>query len=370
MQVPFFDLRRQYQQTKPEIDGAVHRTLSSGRYILGEELAAFEREFAAYCGARHAVGVGSGTEALHLALRACGVRPGDAVITAPNTAVPTVCAIVSANARPVFVDIDPATFTLDPEKLRDRPGRQRPGVRAKAIIPVHLYGHSAAMGPLLEVAREHGLKVIEDAAQAHGAEYAGRKVGRLADAACFSFYPTKNLGAYGDAGMVVTDDAEVAQRVRMLRNYGEEAKYQNRVHGFNSRLDELQAAVLRVKLSRLDEWVAARRRQAGQYGELLAGAPVVLPTEAPPARHSYHLYVVRSRDRDRLRQHLRENGVGTSIHYPTPVHCQNAYRELGYSAGDFPEAERACREVLSLPLYPELTDEEVRYVGRVLHSFR
>jgi dTDP-4-amino-4,6-dideoxygalactose transaminase len=370
MQVPFLDLARQYRQLREEINRAVSRTLESGRYILGDEVAAFEREFAASCGVRHAVGVGSGTEALHLALRACGVRPGDAVITAPNTAVPTVCAIVAAGARPVFVDIDPETFTLDPEPLEAHLRAELPRSRAKAVIPVHLYGHPAAMGPIRQLAGEYGLKVIEDAAQAHGARYAGRPAGSLGDAGCFSFYPTKNLGAYGDAGMVVTDDGEVAERLRMLRNYGEEAKNRNRIRGFNSRLDELHAAILRTKLKHLAGWIAARRGHAQLYGELLEGMALTLPAEVPPAEHSYHLYVVRSSDRDGLRRHLEERGVGTSVHYPVPVHEQPAYRDLDYSTGGFPHAERASREVLSLPLYPELTEEEVRRVCSVLREFR
>jgi dTDP-4-amino-4,6-dideoxygalactose transaminase len=369
MQIPFFDLSCQYRHIQEEIDRAVARTLQSGWYILGEELAAFEREFAAYCGVRHAVGVGSGTEALHLALRACGVQAGDLVITVPHTAVPTVCAIVSASARPVFVDIDPQTFNLDPERLRACLKAQRSPFRAKAVIPVHLYGQPADMKPILEIAAEYGLKVIEDCAQAHGAEYTGRKVACLGAAGCFSFYPTKNLGAYGDAGMVVTNSDEVAEQVRMLRNYGEEAKYRNRIQGFNSRLDEIQAALLRTKLKHLDEWVAARRRHASLYGQLLARTPLTLPEEASQARHAYHLYVVRSSSRDRLQQHLKDHGVGTSVHYPMPIHYQQAYLHLGYSPGDFPEAERACREILSLPLYPELTEEGIRYVSSVIGSF-
>jgi dTDP-4-amino-4,6-dideoxygalactose transaminase len=368
--IPFFDLSQQYRCIQAEIDAAVARALASGWYILGQELAAFEREFAAYCGVRHAVGVGSGTEALHLALRACGVQPGDAVITVPNTAVPTVCAIVAANARPVFVDIDPRTYNLDPVKLRSYLTNQRPPFRIKAVIPVHLYGQPADLQPILDIAGEYGLPVIEDAAQAHGAEYNGRKAGSLGLAGCFSFYPTKNLGAYGDAGMVVTNDDAVAQGVRMLRNYGEEAKYVNRLQGFNSRLDELQAAILRVKLKHLDEWVAARRRRARLYGELLAGMPLGLPAQMASASHTYHLYVVRSARRDDLQQYLKANGIGTSIHYPLPIHFQAAYRELGYTAGDFPEAERASREILSLPFYPELTEEEIRHVAGVLRAFR
>jgi dTDP-4-amino-4,6-dideoxygalactose transaminase len=370
MEIPVFELSRQYRQLREEIDRAVSQTLEGGRYILGDEVAAFEREFARYCGARHAVGVGSGTEALQLALLACDVRPGDGVITAPNTAVPTACAIVAAGARPVFVDIDPRTFNLDPERLEAHLRAQPPATRARAIVPVHLYGHPADMGPILEVARAYGLRVIEDAAQAHGARYDGRRVGGMGDAGCFSFYPTKNLGAYGDAGMVVTDSDEVAGRVRMLRNYGEEAKYRNRTWGTNSRLDELQAAILRVKLAHLEGWVDARRAHARLYGELLGQADLVLPVEVPPARHGYHLYVVRSPDRDGLRRHLEENGIGTGIHYPMPIHFQQAYRDLGYSEGDFPQAERACREILSLPLFPELSEQEVRRVVSVLREFR
>jgi dTDP-4-amino-4,6-dideoxygalactose transaminase len=370
MEVPFLDLARQYRRIRGEVGAAVTKTLEGGRYVLGEEVAAFEREFAAYCGARHAIGVGSGTDALHLALRACGVRPGDRVITAPNIAVPTVCAIVAAGALPVFVDVDPRTLTLDPEKLRALLAAQPAALRARAVIPVHLYGHPADLDAIMKIGAEYDVKVIEDAAQAHGAEYAGRRIGPLADASCWSFYPTKNLGAYGDAGMVVTDDAQVAERVRMLRNYGEEAKYLNRVQGVNSRLDEIQAAVLRVKLRHLDAWVAARRRLASLYDRLLAAAPVVLPVEVGPARHGYHLYVIRSTRRDALQRHLRERGVGTSIHYPAPAHCQPAYRHLEYAEGDFPCAEWACRQVLSLPLYPELTEEELRHVAATIIAFR
>lgn len=368
--VPFLDLSRQYRRIGREIDRAVLETLDRGNYVLGPEVDAFEREFAAYCGARHAIGVGSGTDAIHLALRACGVGPGDGVITVPNTAVPTVCAIVSAGARPLFVDIDAHTLTLDPDALRACIKAQPSTSRVRAIVPVHLYGHPAAMDPVREVAAEFGLKVIEDAAQAHGARYGDRMAGCLGDAGCFSFYPTKNLGACGDAGMVVTDDDSVAENVRMLRNYGEEAKYRNRIQGINSRLDELQAAILRVKLNHLDGWIDARRDHARLYGELLEGTGLVLPPEDLPIRHCYHLYVVRSPDRDRVRHELAERGIGTSIHYPMPIHFQDAYRDLGYVAGDFPEAERASLEILSLPLYPELTEDEVRYVGSVLTRSR
>ena len=370
MLIPFLDLSAQYRRIEGQIEQTVLKTLASGSYILGEELAAFEREFATYCGARHAIGVGSGTEAIHLALSAVGVGPGDAVITAANTAVPTVCAIVAAGARPVFVDVEPRTLTLDPERLEDCLRTQPASSRIKAIVPVHLYGHPADMAAVRGIAADYGLKVVEDAAQAHGAEFDGQKVGSLGDAGCFSFYPTKNLGGYGDGGMVVTDDTEIAEGVRMLRNYGEEAKFQNRVWGTNSRLDELQAAVLRVKLGHLDAWNAERRDRARLYGELLEGTDLVLPAEVLPARHCFHLYVVRSPDRDKLRLELAEFGVGTAIHYPMPVHFQEAYRGLGYVAGDFPEAERAASEILSLPLYPELPEEHVRVVCSTLTSSR
>ncbi len=370
MDIPFLDLSRQYRRIRGEVCNAIGDVLARGQYILGDELATFEREFAAYCEARHAVGVGSGTDAIHLALRACGVRRGDHVITAPNTATPTVCGIVQAGALPVFVDIDPMTFTLDPAKLRAYLARQSAPFRTRAIVPVHLYGHPAHIREIRSIAGEYDLKVIEDAAQAHGATYQGRRIGGMADASCWSFYPTKNLGAYGDAGMVVTDDPQVAKRLRMLRNYGEEAKYDNRVEGVNSRLDEIQAAILRVKLRHLDEWVTARRSLAAQYDTLLAGAPVTRPTEMEPARHSYHLYVIRSDHRNALHRHLHEQGIGTAIHYPTPVHRQPAYCHLGYADGDLPCAESACRQVLSLPLYPDLTQDEVWQVVVAVKRFR
>lgn len=370
MDVPFLDLARQYRKIGGEVGAAVAGTLASGFYVLGSRVEAFEREFASYCGAQHAVGVGSGTDALHLALRACGVRPGDRVITAPNTAVPTICAIAQAGALPVFVDIEPCTLNLDPEKLAAYLAAQPAPFRVRAIVPVHLYGHPAAMREILAIAAAYDVRVIEDAAQAHGAEYDGRRIGGMADASCWSFYPTKNLGAYGDAGMVVTNDPQIAERVRMLRNYGEEAKYENRVEGVNSRLDEIQAAALRVKLRHLDEWVAARRRLAARYDALLAEAPVLRPVEMKPARHCYHLYVIRSPRRDALRQHLQKRGVATSVHYPTPVHRQAAYRHLEYAEGDLPCAEWACRQVLSLPLYPELTEDELEHVATAVKEFR
>ena len=361
MNTPFLELATQFRALEPEIEQAVARVLASGWYILGRELAAFETQFAAYLHAGHAVGVGSGTDAIHLALRACGVQPGDDVITVPHTAAPTVCAIIQAQARPVFVDIDADTYTMVPERLEAYLAGRSPG-KAKAIVPVHLYGNPADMDALGAIARAHGLCVVEDAAQAHGAAYHGRHVGRLGDAGCFSFYPTKNLGAYGDAGMVVTDDAGIADRLRMLRNYGERAKFCNVSYGVNSRLDELQAAVLAAKLPHLDEWNAIRRSHARLYADRLADTPLVLPQERPDTRHAFHLYVVRTPERDALEAHLKDRGVATAVHYPTPLHLQEAYRALGYAAGDFPVAEKVTQEILSLPLYPEMTEDAIEHV--------
>jgi dTDP-4-amino-4,6-dideoxygalactose transaminase len=368
VRVDFLDLARQYRSVCAEVDAAVARVLARGWYVLGEECAAFEREFAAYLGVAHAAGVNSGTDALALALRACGVAPGDVVLTAANTAVPTVCAIVAAGAVPRLVDVDPKTLCLDPGALREALRRRGSGPPARAVVPVHLYGHPAPMGPILELARRYELKVVEDASQAHGTLYEGRPVGTFGHAGCFSLYPTKNLGACGDAGVVVTNDPELARRVARLRNYGEEAKYCNPERGVNSRLDELQAAILRAKLPHLDRWITARRTLARYYHEALAAAGLVLPVEAAGARHSYHLYVVRSADRDRLRARLQDRGVATAVHYPRPVHLQVAYCDLGHEPGDFPVAERAAREVVSLPLYPELTDAEARFVAAAVRE--
>jgi len=307
--IPVFDLKNQYQTIKDEINEAVARVLESGWFILGQEVKAFEEEFATYCGLAHGIGVGSGTEALHLALLACGVEPGDEIITVPHTAVATVAAIELTGARPVFVDIDHASYTMAPDQLESRIT-----ARTRAIVPVHLYGQAADLDPILEIAQRHGLTVVEDCAQAHGAEYKARRVGSFGQVACFSFYPTKNLGAYGDAGMVVTDDATLAQRVRRLRQYGWEKRYVSSVRGLNSRLDELQAAILRVKLRHLDEWNEARRARARLYTGLLADSGVVTPIEMDYARHVYHLYVVRCPYRDALKDYLAERWVGTAIH--------------------------------------------------------
>ncbi|HSK62752.1 MAG TPA: DegT/DnrJ/EryC1/StrS family aminotransferase [Pyrinomonadaceae bacterium] len=331
--------------------------LESGRYILGDEVLAFEREFASYIGVRHAVGVGSGTEALHLALAACGVGEGDEVITVAHTAVATVAAIELCGAIPVFVDIEPDYFTLDSNQLENVITS-----RTKAIIPIHLYGQPADLEAILSVAQQYGLKVIEDCAQAHGATYREKRVGSWGDIACFSFYPTKNLGAIGDGGAVVTNDAALAEKVRQLREYGWSERNVSSIRGWNSRLDELQAAILRVKLQFLDTDNNQRRRIAALYDELLAESDLHLPRRRQDATHVFHLYVVRSNDRDDLLARLRANHVGAMVHYPAPVHLQPAYAGRITGAGDLPNTERVAKEILSLPIYPELTDAAVRKV--------
>jgi len=373
--IPFVNLSQQYLEIQEDIDRAVHRVLSRGWFVLGEELESFEAEFARYCGTTFGIGVGSGTEALHLALLACGIEPGDEVITVPNTAVPTVSAVVFANARPVFVDVDPKTYTIDADKLEDYLKKRftrrgsRDGHKPKAVIPVHLYGHPADMDRIIALSRTYELKVIEDACQAHGAEYKGKKVGTMGKAGCFSFYPTKNLGAYGDGGMVLTDDEELAAKLRMLRNYGEEKKYVNVIKGYNSRLDELQAAILRTKLSHLDNWNRLRRDHAHTYDDRLKDSPVITPTEKDDAKHVFHLYVIRAPDREKLQERLKDKGVVTSIHYPLPVHFQQAFRYLGYTNDDFPVSERLAGEVLSLPLYPELRENQIESICQVIQDF-
>jgi len=362
--IPFSDLRQQYLSIKDEIDASIQRVLTSGWFILGSEVQAFEEEFAAYLGAGHAAGVGSGTEALHLALLACGVGPGDEVITVSHTAVATVAAIELTGARPVFADIDPRSYTMDPTQLEGKIG---PATRA--ILPVHLYGQMADMDPILSIAREHGVKVVEDAAQAHGAEYRGQKAGSMGDVGCFSFYPTKNLGAFGDGGLVATSDAALAERLKLLRQYGWAERYVSSIKGTNSRLDELQAAMLRVKLHKLEEWNGDRRKHATLYDSLLHDAAVVTPVEMEYGKHCYHIYAIRTQYRDQLREFLRERGVGALIHYPVPVHLQEAYKDLGYGEGTLPVTEQAAAEVLTLPVAPEVTEEQIRQVCDLVHQF-
>ena len=365
MTVPFLDLKPQYATIEPEVRAAIDGVFRRGSFILGPEVAAFEQEFAAYLGVRHAIGVASGTDALHLALRACGIGPGDEVITVTNTAVATVAAIELAGARPVFVDIDPSTFNLNPRLVEAAITPQ-----TKALLPVHLYGQPADLGPLLDIARRRGLRIIEDACQAHGATYHGNKVGTIGDIGCFSFYPTKNLGGYGDGGMVTTNDDALAERLKLLRTYGWAERDRSVLRGMNSRLDEVQAAVLRVKLRHLDGWNQQRRDMAAHYTELLGGVRgITAPAEAPNGCHVYHLYVARAQEREHLRQYLTEQDIGTLVHYPIPIHRQQAYLDLGYAAGSLPRAERAAQEILSLPLYPLMDMNQVDLVCRAIRQF-
>jgi len=363
IKVPYLDLKAQYASIKTEIDAAIARVLDSCQFVLGSEVAGFEQEFSTYSGTSACIAVNSGTSALHLALIAAGVGPGDEVITVPFTFVASVAAVLYAGARPVLVDIDPRSFTLDPAAIE---AAITP--RTKAILPVHLYGQPADMDPIMEVARRHGLIVIEDAAQAHGAKYKGRPVGSIGDMACFSFYPGKNLGAYGEGGAVTTGNAAFAHTIRMLRDWGQDRKYHHVLRGFNYRMEGFQGAILRVKLRHLEHWTEARRALVHQYDELLADCEVETPTEMPWARHVYHVYTLRSEDRDALQAALTTEGIQTGVHYSVPVHLQPAYADLGYGAGAFPQAEAAAKQVLSLPLYPELSTESVTEVARMVRK--
>ncbi|MBS1788533.1 MAG: DegT/DnrJ/EryC1/StrS family aminotransferase [Acidobacteria bacterium] len=358
--VPQSDPKASYLAHQREIDDAIRQTLDSGWYILGRQVAAFEQEFAAFIGVKHCVGVANGTDALVLALRACGVGAGDAVITVSHTAVATVAAIELAGAAPLMVDIDPATFTISSQAVEDAIKTYRGSAKLKAVIAVHLYGHPAEMAAIIELARRYELRVIEDCAQAHGAKIGDQRVGSIGDIAAFSFYPTKNLGALGDGGAVVTNDDELAERLRLLREYGWRERYVSEIAGMNSRLDELQAAVLRVKLRSLDAENERRRQIARRYNEMLAMALLRLPQSCTGVSHVYHQYVVRSDERDALKERLRAKGVGTLIHYPVPVHQQPAYRNRMRLS--LPETEQAAREVLSLPMFPQLTEEQVAQV--------
>ncbi|UCG51797.1 MAG: DegT/DnrJ/EryC1/StrS family aminotransferase [Candidatus Latescibacterota bacterium] len=352
----------QYHAIQAEIRAAVDKVLQSGWYIMGEEVAAFEGEFAGYCGVTHVVGCASGTEAIALALMALGVGPGDEVVTVANTAVPTVSAISMTGATPVFVDID-ENFLMDVSRIESVVTE-----RTKVVMPVHLYGQMAEMDSILAIAEKHGLRVIEDAAQAHGAEYQGKRAGSWGTLGCFSFYPTKNLGCYGDGGAVTTDDKDLYERLLMLRNYGQEKRYYHTIKGINSRLDEIQAAVLRVKLTHLDEWNQKRRQVASWY-ERAIGDACMCPTQKRDAHHVFHLYVIRTTDRDGLRTYLRDAGITTLMHYPVPVHLQEAYRDLGCRVGDLPVTEATAGEILSLPMHPAVTEEGAEYVGTKIREY-
>jgi dTDP-4-amino-4,6-dideoxygalactose transaminase len=362
--IPFVDLKTQYKNIKGEIDEAVMSVLDTGQFVLGSEVAAFENEFAAYNKVKHAIGVNSGTSALHLALLAAGIGPDDEVVTVPFTFVATVAAICYTGAKPVFVDIARDSFTMDVHRIEAAITD-----RTKAILPVHLYGQPADMDPILEIAGRRNLLVIEDAAQAHGAEYKGRKAGSIGDMGCFSFYPGKNLGAYGEGGAVITNSPEYNRRIRMLRDWGAERRYYHEVRGYNYRLEGLQGAILRVKLRHLDAWTEARRRNAKLYHDLLVDRAVIRPREMSYARHVWHVYAVRSENRSAIQQQLQAEGIQTNLHYPFPIHLLPAYADLGYDEGDFPEAEAAAREELSLPMYPELKADQIERISGAVREF-
>jgi len=367
--IPFVDLKAQYLSIKDEIDSAVLKVLESTQFVLGNEVKALEKEFANYCNADYGIAVNTGTSALHLGLLAAGIGAGDEVITVPFTFVATTAAICYTGATPVFVDIDPVSYTIDVTQIEKAITE-----RTKAILPVHLYGQPADMEPILDIARRHGLAVIEDAAQAHGAEYKGQRVGSIGDIGCFSFYPGKNLGAYGEGGMAVTNNPEYAHTMGMLRDWGQERRYHHVLKGYNYRMDGIQGAILRVKLRYIEDWTEARRTHAAQYDQLLAKSGVGIPAVMPYSRHVYHVYAVRvpvghatrTPQRDALQQSLQEQEIQTGIHYPIPVHLQPAYAEFGYKPGDFPHSEAASREVLSLPMYAELSTESQTQVAKAV----
>jgi len=366
--IPFVDLKAQYNSIKEEIDEAIQNVLNNTSFIMGEELKKFEEEFAQFCDVKCAIGVANGSDALVLALRACGIGEGDEVITVPHTFISTAEAISNVGGKVVFVDIDPKTYTIDVSKIEEKINK-----KTKAIIPVHLYGQPANMEPIVELAKKYNLKIIEDAAQAHGAEYKSKKVGSIGDVGCFSFYPGKNLGAYGDAGMVVTNNGGVAEKIKLLRNHGRiTKKYEHEIEGYSSRLDNLQAAILRVKLRHLNKWNESRRENARKYNELLSNINgIITPHEVEYAKHVYHLYVIRieKEGRDKLKEELKSKGVTTGIHYPIPLHLQPAYNYLGYKRGDFSVTEEASQEILSLPMFAELADEQIEEIAKLIRNY-
>lgn len=362
--VAYLDLPAQMRGLRKEIDAAIARTLDNCSFCLGPDVVQFEKDFARFCSAEHCIGFNSGTSALHIALMLVGVGPGDEVITTPSTFVATSWAISYVGAKPVYVDVDDATFNLDPKNVE-----RSITSKTKALMPVHLYGHPVDLDPLVAIARKHNLALVEDAAQAHGAKYKGKVVGTFGAVSGFSFYPGKNLGAYGEGGALVTNNAQYAARARSLREHGSTQRYYHDEVGFNYRMEGIQGAVLGVKLKHLDTWTRERRRVAHRYHELLAGTPLQLPLEAPYAESAWHLYVVRHPRRDELKKHLESNHIGCALHYPLPLHLQRAYAHLGYKQGDFPVAEKAARECLSLPIYPELTDAQLQRVAAVIKGF-
>jgi dTDP-4-amino-4,6-dideoxygalactose transaminase len=358
------DLKKQYLAIKHEILPAISDLLESTQYVLGKEVTAFEEEFAAYCGAKFGVAVNTGTSALHLSLLAAGIGPGDEVITVPCTFVATVAAVVYTGATPVFVDVDPKTYTMDVSQIESAITP-----KTKAILPVHLYGNPADMDAIVAIARRHNLVIIEDSAQAHSAEYKGRRCGSLGDMGCFSFYPGKNLGAYGEGGMVTTDSPEIAKKIRMLRDWGAEKKYEHVLKGYNYRMEGIQGAILRVKLRHLDRWTEARRTHAALYNKVLTGSGLVLPTAQAESKHVYHVYATMTEHRADFMKFLNSKGVQTGIHYPYPVHLLPAYTDLGYGVGDFPVSEQVAAREVSLPMYPEMTEQEVLAVSEAVSEF-
>ncbi|MCE5330169.1 DegT/DnrJ/EryC1/StrS family aminotransferase [bacterium] len=364
MKVPFGDLSKQYKKYKKEFDNIISGVFAKGSFILGENLSRFETNFADYLDIKYAVGVGSATEALFLALKAIDIKNGDEVITVANTAVPTVSAIDFAGAAPVFVDIEESSYLIDTELIEGRITS-----RTKAIIPVHLYGNPCNMDKIMQIAKDYNLKVIEDCAQAHGAEFKGKKAGTFGDFGAFSFYPSKNLGANGDAGMLVTDNEELAIKIRLLRNYGFEDRYKSIIRGFNSRLDEIQAALLDFKLTKLDEWNLRRKQIADRYINRLSDLPIVLPSHSSENMHVFHLFVIRVAQRDKFMKFLLNEGISTIIHYPIPIHLQPAYKYLNYKDGILPVTEKLTEEIVSLPIFPDLEDNEVEYVIESIKKF-
>jgi len=365
MKINFVDLRRQYLSIKDEMDSSMVGVMDKMQFILGENVKKFEEEFASYCGVKHAVGVASGTDALMLSLEVLGIKKGDEVISVPNTFVSTIDSIVHNDATPKFVEIDPRTFNIDASKIEEKITK-----RTKAILPVHLFGQAADMKSIMEIAERHNLKVLEDACQAHGAGFGGKRTGSFGNAACFSFYPGKNLGAYGDGGMVVTNNDEIAEKVRLLRDYGQKVKYHHTLVGYNSRLDEIHAAVLRVKLRHLDKWCKMRNDNAKKYENALKDVKEVSTPYNPgyPA-HVFHLYVIRCPKRDELQKWLNSKEISTGMHYPIPVHLQESYKWLGHKAGDFTVTEKYAKEMLSLPMFPELKGDEIEYICTSIQEF-
>jgi len=363
MKVPFADLRSNYLSIKEEIDKAISEVIGNSSFIKGHYVSEFEKNFASFCGSKQAIGVSNGTAALYLALLTAGIKKGDEVITVPNTFIATTEAISAAGGIPRFVDVNDY-YLMDISKLKEAINK-----KTKAIVPVHLHGHIADMPEIIEIAEENNLKVIEDAAQAHGAGYNGKR-SPLSSIACYSFFPAKNLGAFGDAGCVVTNNLEIAEKIRMLVDHGRTSKYEHAIEGFNHRLDALQAAILDVKLKYLDKWVEMRRKNASLYKKNLSQySKVTLPKEKPHTKHAYHLYVIRTKERDKLKTHLESHGIETGIHYPIPLHLQQAYKHLLYNEGSFPQSEQQAKEILSLPLYPELSEEQINYVCEKIKDF-